>query len=625
MDVSTSYQGYKVVGAFSLSHITTLGVVEITGSCPDYYVSRDWDKIMPILTGMFFPERSIAVLGEMVKEVFQHRPPQQYAYDLRNDQKFFGSTFGGIGLLLKTLRNAPDLAKPVRHENQVRHGTTDGEAYYKDFTSYRTSDTVVALFDKEFYSRRYVGYPNMSDGNGLPDHSTYGVVSGGTDPNWLTGISTLEDAWSNNPDDFVWNHVVVLGRFADITLTSFSYETDDYGSKVKYTHVIRRFHKGGVNWDEVHISTEIAITYTSHCFNTPSVAIGHLSPYFQVGHMAITDQLSQYEKNWSGTPSCGYYGWGGMRRRTVLPIYGIIAGQYTATELDSSDRDRVILKLRDVDDRMSTYAKYYAGSCYVSSSDAVSDFRNEVGKNYLESIAELHQVLSMVPNLKPFFRFVQLVPRAKLLSAAFSLVDFASQTYLLTKFGLMPFKDDILSLSAVYDSVLAKLRRDYTIPQILRGKSTFVLTDGPLENFVLTTRTKISVSLPSDSLILSTLPLSSGGLDPSFANLWDLVPFSFVLDWFFNLSKRFEAIDSSFYMMTANVDYCVHSYTLRSPLEGLIVDGEFDFNDVEYTYYDRAISKFYPGPRQEHYDWLAKTIDPPMLIAGSLLWTVFRP
>lgn len=86
------------------------------------------------------------------------------------------------------------------------------------------------------------------------------------------------------------------------------------------------------------------------------------------------------------------------------------------------------------------------------------------------------------------------------------------------------------------------------------------------------------------------------GFLPSLTNLWDLVPYSFVLDWFIDVGSVLERIDTHHQLLNLDIPYTIMSEKIEldyseSNLElGVTVD-------VRYTWYHRDVSTFVPQPR----------------------------
>jgi hypothetical protein len=99
------------------------------------------------------------------------------------------------------------------------------------------------------------------------------------------------------------------------------------------------------------------------------------------------------------------------------------------------------------------------------------------------------------------------------------------------------------------------------------------------------------------------------GIFPSLSALWDLVPFSFVIDWASNMDDRIEELDHQFLFLCCRVHYCVHSYKVYTEIDEDRLE-EYnliprDRNDPPYfVYYKREISRYAPSLKESKYDFL---------------------
>lgn len=102
--------------------------------------------------------------------------------------------------------------------------------------------------------------------------------------------------------------------------------------------------------------------------------------------------------------------------------------------------------------------------------------------------------------------------------------------------------------------------------------------------------------LKDDSFSTIWNALERLNLDPSEANLWDLVPFSFVVDWFAGVGQALERI--SLYKSSVairNLKYRIQSFKVQWPIpvgerEGLFPASLRICGDITYSWYDRRIS-----------------------------------
>lgn len=114
------------------------------------------------------------------------------------------------------------------------------------------------------------------------------------------------------------------------------------------------------------------------------------------------------------------------------------------------------------------------------------------------------------------------------------------------KYGL---RLTVMDLNSIQESIrheLSKVERDYSYS---RARERIVLSPtglakGPL---VVTYNYKVFHKRYPDGVSNALLNWFDSGLFPSLTNLWDLVPVSFVVDWFTDLSSILDSIDANTY------------------------------------------------------------------------------
>lgn len=88
----------------------------------------------------------------------------------------------------------------------------------------------------------------------------------------------------------------------------------------------------------------------------------------------------------------------------------------------------------------------------------------------------------------------------------------------------------------------------------------------------------------SDSLLIKALnTLQSIDLFPSLKNVWDIIPFSFVLDWFVNIQDVLEEIDAQTFWSTTSINAIIESEKSEMDVE---VEG---FGNVVFSDYIRRV------------------------------------
>lgn len=128
-----------------------------------------------------------------------------------------------------------------------------------------------------------------------------------------------------------------------------------------------------------------------------------------------------------------------------------------------------------------------------------------------------------------------------------------SSLWLSGRYGLKLTYQDTVDLAK---SVLDEVKRDYELYSLSRGRAG----DNPVARCILyfdpNTRNGFAKAMSG---------LMEWDLFPSLANVWDIIPYSFVVDWFVDVEGFLSAIDTNTYLSTMNVFSAF--YTLKTEWE----------------------------------------------------------
>jgi len=112
-------------------------------------------------------------------------------------------------------------------------------------------------------------------------------------------------------------------------------------------------------------------------------------------------------------------------------------------------------------------------------------------------------------------------------------------------------------------------------------------------------RSKLRLRVPPDSLLPALLHLDQLGSLPTLSRVWDTLPFSFILDWFFNISGKLEVVDLTAKLAMLEVAYVVNSISMIAPFS--------DSDQDDYGFYSVAPS---PVQRPAGYKYFARYVLP---------------
>jgi hypothetical protein len=265
---------------------------------------------------------------------------------------------------------------------------------------------------------------------------------------------------------------------------------------------------------------------------------------------------------------------------------------------------------------------------FFSSADAISQHVDVIQANYIESLSELGSIASLLPDLGNVIKFFTAAKRGEWLNAGRTLLETWSEFQLQWDFGIKPAISDITELSNKYDDVVNRLKEDNLWgKKVLRGKFDF---DFPSGTFGvdgishMTVRSKVVTSFGRSSIFAAMLKGKAAGLLPSFSSLWDLVPFSFVVDWYANVGEKLEDAEDQLLMLCLPCHYCVHSFTITHAFSTAeLLDRKLSITKLGdppgMTFYYRMPSKIFPVLRDSKYDFRGASGPRNLAVAGALV------
>lgn len=207
----------------------------------------------------------------------------------------------------------------------------------------------------------------------------------------------------------------------------------------------------------------------------------------------------------------------------------------------------------------------------------------ELGQEAVETLDA--NSVNMIAFIKDIRRPWELIPKLKNLSK----IKTHASNYLGYEYGILPTISD---LKEIYEAVTKNhtpyfSREGY---RVLTAGSSNSVSDS-YGTITRTTRCKIAVRSGDSSFDSIGDSLHNIGVFPTFENVWDLVPYSFVLDWFLNVGDMLAEVD--YRGRTARMDIVysttstktVFDFVIPLHLHDLGVDGT-----IRLTWYERNVS-----------------------------------
>lgn len=196
--------------------------------------------------------------------------------------------------------------------------------------------------------------------------------------------------------------------------------------------------------------------------------------------------------------------------------------------------------------------------------------------NMLEFLRDIRHPTSMIPKLKNL-----------------KSLDSWADDYLAMKYAVLPTVSDIRRIVEAFHRRKPFLDRNgftvQTAKSVLSGVNAEI-------TYTLEQHVKVAIHREDAGLVSLMERLDSIGMFPTFENLWDLVPYSFVIDWLVDVGGFLERVDTRLKILRLNVKYATMS-------SKLYVNAEFPFSATSpyvgqlfWVHYNRWVSDQCPVP-----------------------------
>jgi len=206
-------------------------------------------------------------------------------------------------------------------------------------------------------------------------------------------------------------------------------------------------------------------------------------------------------------------------------------------------------------------------SVFFSTKDAFETNLGGLSSNNIENFLQLSQLRELVDPLRTCVSLFKHVRSGNIGGSFKDALNLATEAKLLYSYGIFPTYRDAQDFAKRAAKVKEALTSGIPTGATIRGRFTYDIPEGYLPfPASLVAHSKIVYRFNAASLLASLLPLNAIGLLPTLSNLWDLVPFSFVADWFTNVGDRLKNVDTSVMLFALDVPISVHSILIVAPL-----------------------------------------------------------
>lgn len=595
-----------------------------------HYQSRNNDLMVDIIGGrnFWFVPSGNRSLGE----IFSFIDPYQFDHSFikstkpgkfngmpgsQYDDLAYGSIFKNFQVLGSVFTGQSFVAPSYASETSCRHDTYSGSLIAKQ-----------SVFQPITYTELFYGQTIEVD---VIHYSTFrkGVVNS-TSPLNVTYVPYIYDA------------------------TDYNFETFCRRLSGRVLHSVVTFN-GGIfsrtlsNVEVTRLSDSLVVTYDMYVDSVYPYAQLYIwkgtitIPFVGAPRSRLPIVGNGYQTLYSGTHISWKYEhsvgqpWGGQMTRSMIfqgndletywtalsmPILTVDAERGVCANINESYYlDHQLGKFRD--SVLDNWADIVPSSVF-STVDAFKQAEGFIGPNVLQNLQKLPGIADSFPDFQEAINVLGKILRRDLsLSTLKEILDLSTSTMLKGSFEWRPYYTLVTEYIPQLVSTL-HLLGDIEKNAIGRGSFQYELHDVfGRKDVTLKTRTKLVMDASPSGLLSAVLGFDALGLLPKVSNLWDLVPFSFVANWFTGIGESIRRIEYS--LLLAGIPaYFVHTYSLTSPFEGFELDileaSSPDSDPAVFKLYYRDVSLHSPMPKDSKYGFGLPKDLPPMGVFGSLLY-----
>lgn len=264
-------------------------------------------------------------------------------------------------------------------------------------------------------------------------------------------------------------------------------------------------------------------------------------------------------------------------------------------------------------------------STMFSTVDAYKAAEGSLGTNVLQNLAKLPGLVDSLPQIREAVNILGRLVRRDLSGALIKdILDLATSTTLQANFEWRPYLKYVTEYLPGLASTLQTLSDMREGSVIGYGSFRYKLFQQlGRKEVTLLTRTKLVMDASPSGLLSAVLGLDALGLLPKMSNIWDLIPFSFVANWFTGVGEALRRAEYSLLLATIPA-YFVHTYAITSPLTTEELDSmKMSSSGVEspsLRIYCRDVTLYSPFPRESRFGFGIPSGFPPLGTFGSLLY-----
>lgn len=337
-------------------------------------------------------------------------------------------------------------------------------------------------------------------------------------------------------------------------------------------------------------------------------------------------------ESWSSRPYAFELAYDG---EVVCATYNEHKSVYNLIGYDS-DVDRFVSTAENTQQHFAHLSDNITKECmplvFLSYKDAVEKHFNFMSSNHLEALSELTDILRPVDSVILFKSLPSFISKKGVL--VLKVLDLITDAYLTWRLGIAPTISDAEDVSRKARTFKSRILSGevFAAQATSNGKFEIDLEAGDLPGAPeckVIVRTKLRIEPVLDSLLASVITTDSLGLLPKLSTMWDLIPFSFVLDWFTSAGTSADLIESQIKLLALDMVYhtssiqVVREFTDQEQLDyhfEIVPGDDAEVGAAGYKKYVRFVSRDVPILGPSRISYLPEPGIPDWFTAGSLLY-----
>jgi hypothetical protein len=555
----------------------------------------------------------------MVDDTFITHQPRNFPYNEdRHDDRYYGNITRNFQIFGSALGLYDPRPPSFDGENQCAHDTYSGELI--------TQQVSVPLWKEDYDFYGFTAKVENLHGNIFQfctvnsvhplDVSPYSANYGG-----LVSHNVL-DLLDQLIGEKITNFAVIGGHLTRRELSRVSYVINDTGLVVQY-HCYAHDHITAYDYDW---NSEIVVPFVEpDLVFDPVIGQSYATGYTSETHYRYSAAITDDIEHDMGPDHDRYDGGGSNAAFPIILSYP--SGITDEIEAFSISVPKKLGEHKYLDNFAKAVHLSYrdiTASSLFSSVDAFLQAQSSLDVNLLQDLAELPEILSSIPDLQAGLKVIgRLAKRDFSFATLREILNYVTSENLRYSFGAGPTIDSatktIPKLISTFD------RLGLSSKQTVGRGSYYVKLSNVLgrQEVTIQTRTKIVMDSSFSGLLSAITRVDCLGLLPKASNLWDILPFTFVVNWFTGIGSALRRAEYSAQLAVIPA-YYVHTYTISSPLSDLELESigasSSSSKPASLRLYYRDISLYSPIPRDSRFGFGYPSGIPSWGTFGSLLY-----